>query len=540
MLTKAISSLILFITCIRAHFLQCNPEDSLETVHEVSGKHYHHGNSEKAAVTCKEWPFYSGGFAPHDSYSHDSSSSEDSSDEDSSDEMSLLPDTITSDSKLYGYDDEVETHQCLESSAGYCTKWVTTKKEYEDKYHHGGCGGSHHHSKDETVLTEYQLCLCADSNLGHHENDHSSYKFSATEDNELVSPTIGTYCEIWACLETSSYPADFNAYSLVMDNSFVMRPWESYSSSSSSDSSDDDEHPWREPTYNGNYYRFAKDGEIMELDESLEFQNCWCKASALNGLYCLNWYCESLEHDEFGCHKEGFGVNDYGWFGCYYNSDDIMDPVCRSWYGFLVDFEERDEYRCECGTEDCQVWTCGLKEIPLRRNYMWYNFPLAMILWVCLCGCCGTKQCYKRKFSKCTWRCFKAFQCRKCRLFTFYIIIGMAALVHGGIPAFMFFNIFFPLSLCCARKCENCKCRCSKYRGCGKKWEMNKNNTELVDTNNIGTTNKDGEDSKERRDSLSNEVKVITPQEPEKVSKSGHIRVNSIDLDEMDGDVIQV
>lgn len=177
--------------------------------------------------------------------------------------------------------------------------------------------------------------------------------------------------------------------------------------------------------------------------------------------------------------------------------------------------------------------------MPLRRNYMWYNFPLAMILWVCLCGCCGTKQCYKRKFSRCNKRCLRSLQCRKCRMFTFFILFGFISLIHGGVPALMFFSIFFSLSLCCARKCAHCKCsrRCG-----GKKW-LSKHNMAVNTNDAMATTiatSKDGEDSKERKDSVS--IESIPAEEPVKVSKSGHVRINSVDLDEveMEADVTQV
>mmetsp|Transcript_14359 Transcript_14359/g.12865 ORF Transcript_14359/g.12865 Transcript_14359/m.12865 type:complete len:523 (+) Transcript_14359:127-1695(+) len=519
----AIFSLLLLVTSIKAHFLQCDYQDTLEPVERLKYPNY----GEQSGVICDHWPFYAGGHPHHpsyDSYSSDSSSSESS--EDSSEEASLLPDTVTSDSILYGFDDEVETHQCLDtSSTGYCKKWVTTSQEYEDK----GCG-RHDKDGDAQLLTEYQLCLCADDNYG------ESVSFEVSTE----APLTASYCSTWACLEFDSYPAESNAYSLVMDNDFVMsRSWSSDSSSSSSDSDSSDEY-WEEPTYNGDYYRFAKDGETMALDESMEFSNCWCKSSGLNGKYCLNWYCESLEHDEYGCHKEGFGVNDYGWFGCYDDETSVDYEQCQQWYGFLVDHEERDEYRCECIDDSCVSWMCGVAVMPLRRNYMWYNFPLAMILWVCLCGCCGTKQCYKRKFSKCNKRCLRSLQCRKCRMFTFFTLFGTISLFHGGVPAFMFFTIFFCLSLCCAKKCENCKC-CSKRCGGRKKWASKH---DMADTKEMMTTNitsKDGEDSKERKNSVSVESVSVDAEQP-KVSKSGHIRVNSVDLDdvEIDADVTQV
>merc|ERR1712113_2034 len=128
----------------------------------------------------------------------------------------------------------------------------------------------------------------------------------------------------------------------------------------------------------------------------------------MGGEYWLNWYCESLE---------------------------------------------RDDYRCECNDEACISYICGVREMPMRRNYMWYNFWLALILWGCLCGCCGTKIVFKKRSYES--KCLKCFRCRKCRMVFFYLLFGLIALFHGGIPAFMFFMLISACSLCCAYKCEN-------------------------------------------------------------------------------------
>ena len=255
----------------------------------------------------------------------------------------------------------------------------------------------------------------------------------------------------------------------------------------------------------------------------MEFKNCWCKSSSLSGKYCLNWYCESLEHDEYGCHKEGFGVNDYGWFGCYDNLQSVDITKCEKFYGFLIDDEDRNEYRCECIDDLCIEWICGIKEINLRRNYMWYNFPLAMILWVCLCGCCGIKLCFKKKFNKC----FKCLKCRKCRIILFWILFSTISLIHGGIPAFLFFNIFATCSLYCSYKCENCKC-CQSYFD--QKWQCNTSKCQMIKatiqtTTTTTTTTTNGEDSKEKEESLS---------KSQIINKSGHVRVNSVDIDDID------
>jgi len=359
------------------------------------------------------------------------------------------------------------------------------------------------------LLTEYQLCLCADDNYGNSENTLLSQSTTAEASNEAK------YCSKWACLETAEYPRAYSAYSLVMDNHFVMRSKHRKGSSSSSSSEDDSE----DDENSGDYYRFAENGKVMELDESMELKNCWCKSSSLNGEYCLNWYCETLEHDEFGCHKKGFGVEDYGWFGCYDDAEDVESTECQQWYGFLIDNEQRDEYRCQCVDIECVSWICGLKEVPLRRNYMWYNFWLALILWGCLCGCCGTKICFKRKFTKCC----KFLQCRKCRMALFYILFGFISIIHGGIPAFLFFVIISFCSLCCAIKCENCKCcsknsRCKMMKQCDAKQQLETNNGPIKTVN-------DGEDSAEKSES-----------KEEKVTKSGHVRVDSIESVEVEMD----
>eukprot|EP00488_Nonionellina_sp_1-RS-2012_P001543 TRINITY_DN248_c0_g1_i1.p1 TRINITY_DN248_c0_g1~~TRINITY_DN248_c0_g1_i1.p1 ORF type:complete len:113 (-),score=25.58 TRINITY_DN248_c0_g1_i1:12-350(-) len=99
--------------------------------------------------------------------------------------------------------------------------------------------------------------------------------------------------------------------------------------------------------------------------------------------------------------------------------------------------------------------------------------------------------------------------------------------------------VFIMISSCslyCAYKCENCKC-CRSKCSMGSKWKEMKKKCEMrcdQDSNDIdGKTNtvittKDGENSKE--DSQSQEV------EQAKTTKSGHIRIATVDLDEMDGD----
>merc|ERR1712113_1032125 len=97
---------------------------------------------------------------------------------------------------------------------------VVTKQEYEDK----GCGGHHDkYDEDAAILTSYQLCLCADDNYGE----------SILFNEPTAEPMTASFCSSWACLEFDAYPAESDAYSLVMDNDFVMS--ESWSSSSSSD-----------------------------------------------------------------------------------------------------------------------------------------------------------------------------------------------------------------------------------------------------------------------------------------------------------------
>lgn len=479
-----------------ASFIQCEPEDSLESLDDLADDY-----GEKLGVTCESWPFYSGGFPKHPSDSSESSEDDDSS-------YSLLPSTVTYGDFLYGFDDEVQNTQCMETATtGYCLKWVITKQEYVESAK-GGCHGRHDTSAAD-VITSYQVCACADDNFGAAENIA----------NASASST-GTFCAIWACLETDAYPSDYDTYSLVMDNSFLI---------SSSDSSDEDD----EESANGNYYRFAQDGSTLALDESMEFINCWCKSASLNGKYCLNWYCESLEHDEFGCHKKGFGVDDYGWYGCVENAETETVTACQQWYGFLVDEEVRDEYRCQVG--DGLTAVCGVRELPMRQNYLWHNFPLAMFLWVCLCGCCGTRCCYKNK--RCNgepkkWP--KWLKCRKCRLFSFYAVFNVIALIHGGIPAWLFFNLFSLCTCWCSYKCENCKC-CSSKCSWSKKWECNNTQKKSVEAAIVNTaqntTDKDGENSKEES----------APHEPVEVSskganKTGHVRLNSVDVDELDGD----
>jgi len=125
-------------------------------------------------------------------------------------------------------------------------------------------------------------------------------------------------------------------------------------------------------------------------------------------------------------------------------------------------------------------------------------------------------------------------------MFSFFTLFGIISLLHGGVPAFLFFCIFFSLSLCCAKKCENCRC-CS--RSCGrKKWESKHNIADTQEMMATTITATDGENSKERKESVSAESVSIPAEETPKVSKSGHIRVNSVDLDDVDieADVTQI
>jgi len=485
------------VTLCAGSFLQCSPSDSLESLDELSSSA---DIAAKQGVICERWPFYSGGFGKHDS----------------SDSVEVsLPANIASDSVVQGYQDKLQTVNCVEASeAGVCLKWVSTKQEtIEHAKKSGGCTQRIGDDDEPAIslLTEYELCVCADG-----------------------VALSGSYCSNWACLETDAYPSDFSAYSLMVDNSFVMEeskwfhgPSDSDSSSESSDSAD-------EELYHGDYYRFVKNDSVMALQESMEFQNCWCKAPSANGAYCLNWYCESLAHDEFGCHKQGFGVDDYGWFACYEDSSSssLASTMCSQWYGFLVDHEQRNEYRCECTDEACVSWVCGVEELPVRQNWRWYNFPLAIILWVCLCGCCGTKICYKHKFipqgaQGCGW-----LQCRKFRMFVFLTIFGVVALMHGGVPAFLFFILVSSCSLCCAYKCENCKCcrsHCSRSKCNTAKTATTAGDTDgRTDTKAL--TEKTGEADGE------NSVSAEHDMEMGKATKTGHVRVTSVDLDEVDDD----
>jgi len=417
---------------------------------------------------------------------------------------SLLPETLSADSVLTGFGDAFSTFECVESADSYCLRWVGTAEEYVESQ-----------CEDDTV-TSYQLCLCAEDNVG--------------------ALSAGDYCGDWACLELDAFPVNTSAYSLVVDNSFIAAdPWAS-SSSSSSDDSDDSHEKWRSSSEletdaaRGNYYRFALDGEVLELDPSMSLTNCWCAAGSLNGEFCLNHYCEGLAHDEHGCHTRGFGVDSHGWFGCFENAQDAETSVCSSWYGFMVDDAVRGEARCECVDAQCLAWQCGETQMFLRRNYLWWNFPLALLLWGCCFGCCATKCCFRkdradRCFAKpCAAKWCKCFRRRKCRLWTLFVVVGTLSLFHGGVPAFMFFALLFSCSLCCARKRERCGGCCSRRRRChAKKMTMEK----LTATAEMATA-RDGENSKEES------VEV----EPVK-SASGHIRLNSVDIDEA-GDTVEV
>jgi len=505
-----------------AHFLQCKPADSLELVSELDS---HHGLAQKQGVTCPKWPFYSGGFAKHyEAHSSSSSSSDSSSSEDDAHHggkrESLLPDNLAADSVLTGFGDGFSSFQCVESADNYCLRWVGTEEEYVESR----CKHAH------DTVTSYQLCLCAEDNVG--------------------GLSDGAYCGDWACLELASYPVNASAYSLVVDNSFVSDPRHHHSSSSSSssssdgsdsdDSSSESREEWRSSSERetdaarGDYYRFALDGEVLELDPSMSLSNCWCAAGSLNGEFCLNHYCEGLAHDEHGCHTKGFGVDSHGWFGCFDNAQDEDTSVCASWYGFMVDDAVRGEQRCECVDAECLSWQCGETQMFLRQNWMWWNFPLALLLWGCCFGCCATKCCFRKdRAEKCLAKPFaakwcKCFKRRKCRLLTLFVVVGVISLFHGGVPAFMFFALLFSCSLCCARKRERCGGCCSRRRRCKTKVSMEK-----LTTSEMVHTTVDGENSKEES------VEVVpVPEQPVK-SASGHVRLNSVDLDEV-GDEVEV
>merc|ERR1711971_876558 len=475
----------------------------------VSELDSHHGAAQKQGVTCPKWPFYSGGFAKHYEPSSSSSSSSDSSDEDDhhwGKRDSLLPENLSADSVLTGFGDGFSTFECVDSADSYCLRWVGTAEEYVESQ-----------CKDDTV-TSYQLCLCAEDNVG--------------------GLSTGDYCGDWACLELSEYPVNASAYSLVVDNSFVAAdPW---ASSSSSDSSDESHEKWRSSSEReadaarGNYYRFAVDDEVLDIDPSMALTNCWCAAGSLNGEFCLNYYCEGLADDEHGCHTKGFGVDSHGWFGCFENAKDADTSVCASWYGFMVDEAVRGEARCECLDAECASWQCGETQMFLRRNYLWWNFPLALLIWGCCFGCCATKcvfrkdraeRCLAKPWAAKWCQCFKR---RKCRLKAMFLIVGMLSLFHGGVPAFMFFSLLFSCSVCCARKRERCGGCCSRRRKCQ---AQNKATMErlTMETSGMVNTTVDGEDSKEES------VEVVQAQ-PVK-SASGHIRLNSVDMDEVRDEV---
>jgi len=486
-----------------AHFLQCQPADSLELVSELDS---HHGMAQKQGVTCPKWPFYSGGFAKHYGSSSSSSSSDSSEDDDhhghGHKRASLLPDNLPVDSVLKGFGDGFAQFQCLESTDEYCLRWVGTAEEYVEG-----------HCKDSTV-TSYQLCLCAEDSFGGLSN--------------------GKYCGDWACLELPSYPVNASGYSLVVDNAFVSAR-HGHSSSSSDDDSDESHEHWHSSSEmeqaeaRGDYYRFALDGQVLDLDPSMELTNCWCAAGSLNGEFCLNHYCEGLAHDEHGCHTKGFGVEAHGWFGCFDNAQDAETTQCAQWYGFMLDDEVRAEERCECADEACLSWQCGETQMRLRRNYMWWNFPLALLLWGCCFGCCASKCCFRkdradRCFEKpCVARWCKCFRRRRCRMWALFIVVGTVALFHGGVPAFLFFCILFSCSVSCARKRERCGGCCSRRRKRCKDTMEKLTTSEMVHTSN---GQQDGENSKEES------VEVVP-------TKSGHVRLNSVDVDEA-GDEVEV
>ena len=227
---------------------------------------------------------------------------------------------------------------------------------------------------------------------------------------------------------------------------------------------------------------------------------------------CEDWFCGTLEHDEYGHdHFGDFAVDGFGRFGCYGAAVENVS-LCTNWYGFMYHgddykYHDRDEYRCQCVGDDCLSSICGLKQIPLRKNWLWWNFPLALIIWGCLCGCCGTKMCFKKRgvYANDGFM-MKCLSCRKCRMFLFFVFFGGIATYHGGVPALLCFCILFSCSLCGAVKREKCG-RCGRGGRCGyKNWiERQRMNCEAkkkakqvtAKYASVNETEVNGEDSKD-------------------------------------------
>jgi len=243
-------------------------------------------------------------------------------------------------------------------------------------------------------------------------------------------------------------------------------------------------------------YRFATADGMVELAQDIELKNCWCQTENADAAVCDDWFCGTLEHKEW-CHGRGdFAVDGFGRFGC-------NDAECAEWFGFFYHgkrhkYNDRDEYRCECVGDDCLSSICGLKQIPVRKNWMFWNFPLALIVWGCFCGCCGTRMCFKKRGMYETGRFVKYFRCRCCRMLLFFAFVGAIALYHGGVPAFLFFCILFCLSLCCAVKREKYG-RCGRGMCCGSKYKRSAVNceTKMYETICVNETDVNGENSKD-------------------------------------------
>jgi len=245
----------------------------------------------------------------------------------------------------------------------------------------------------------------------------------------------------------------------------------------------------------GDFWRFADKDGMVELEKNMQLKNCWCQTDHLDAEACDDWFCGTLKHQEWYNDFGDFAVDGFGRFGCY---EVDGSSLCDNWYGFMYHgadykYHDRDEYRCQCVDGECLSTICGLKQIPVRQNWLWWNFPLAFIVWACCCGCCGTKMCFKKR------DCYKLLKCRKLRMFLFFTLFGGIALFHGGVPAFLFFCIISSCSLCGAIKREKYG-RCGRGRCCGmKKWRQHMANCEAKQTKK-GTTDYVGVSVKETDD----------------------------------------